>query len=81
MRNFIGLNTTVVIRKQNLVLWISNKLWQQKMWLLIEFSQISNFKCYQHFDFVSSYQLRHIVQTTHESFKIRRFSLIKIQLY
>ena len=80
MRDFTALNTTVVIRKQNLVLWI-NKLWQQKMWLLVEFNQISNFKCYQHFDFVFSYQLRHVVQATHESFKIQRFSLIKIQLY
>ena len=37
MRGFIGLNTTVAIRKQNQVLWISNKVWQQNMWLLIEF--------------------------------------------
>ena len=49
------------------------------MWLLIEFNHISHFKCYQHFDFVSSYQLRYIVQATQGSFKIQRFSLIKIQ--
>ena len=32
------------------------------------------------FDFVFSYQLRYIVQTTHEPFKIQGFSLIKIEL-
>ena len=50
------------------------------MWLLTEFNHISHFKFYQHFCFVSSNQLRYIVQATQESFKIQRFSLIKIHL-
>ena len=80
MRGFIGLNTTAAIRKQNQVLWISNKVWQQNMWLLIEFNHIRNYKYYQHSDFVSKYELRYIVQATHESFTIQGFYSIKIYL-
>ena len=59
MRGFIDLNTTVAIKNQPK----SSEL-KQKTWLLLEFNHISNFTCDQYFDFISSYQLRYIVEPT-----------------
>ena len=60
MRGFIDLNITVAIKNQSQVLWIKAKNvvinWIQS------YQQFTDHN--QHFDFISSYQLRYIVEPT-----------------